>query len=53
MTDIDEEKLKKDIYGIMACCFKDANKHQIEVAEDFSSVELQEFIDVYYEYLSK
>lgn len=53
MTDIDEKKLKKDIYEIMASYFKDASRHQKDVAEDFSDVELQEFIDTYYEYLSK
>ena len=52
MGEVDDE-IKLKIHIIMRNIFHDHLSRYHDVAEDFSDKELQEFIDVYYNYLNK
>lgn len=52
-NEINEIELKKDIYVVMKKYFHGFNEINHEVAMDFTSVEIDAFVRVYYDYLLK
>ena len=53
MSNIDESKLRKDIYNVMKKHFHGFGDTSHDVATDFTETKITEFINVYYDYLLK